>query len=148
MARLWEKMLLYLGLAEEEVEYPQDPGEEQVPEDYKAKSSRKGKVLSIHTTKNQRVIILKPEDFSEAKNIADNLKNRRAVVLNLENSGLENAKRILDFVSGTAYALSCNVQKISDNIFIFTPDNIDLTAEAKKDLTEKGFFTTDESNPF
>jgi cell division inhibitor SepF len=143
LAKLWEKVLLYLGLAEEELEYPEtmkedeDPGEQQAP-------TRKGKVVNLHASRNQRVIIMKPEDFGEAKMIADHMRHRRTVVLNLERAGLEEAKRVLDFISGTAYALNCNVVKVSENIFIFSPDNIELTAEFKKDIVEKGAFYQEE----
>jgi cell division inhibitor SepF len=139
VAKMWEKILLYLGLAEEEMEYPETlkEDEELIPQE---PPSRKGKVVNLHTSKNQRVIIMKPEDFGEAKMIADHMRHRRTVVLNLERAGLEEAKRVLDFVSGTAYALNCNVVKVSENIFIFSPDNIELTAEFKKDIVEKGAY--------
>ncbi len=148
MARLWEKILLYLGLAEEELDYQEEHSEQDATLNSHASNQRKGKILSLHTTKNQRVVISKPENFGEVKNIADNLKNRRGVILNLENTGLEDAKRILDFVSGTAYTLDCNVQKVSENIFIFTPDNIDLTAEVNKNLTEKGILHPEKAITF
>ncbi len=144
MVKLWEKMLLYLGLAEEEEEYQEEGQEEPPMPEQQVKSPRKGKVLSIHSSKNQRVIIVKPDDFSEAKLIADHMRYRRTAVVNLENADIDDAKRILDFISGTAYALNCNVQKVSENIFIFSPDNIDLSAEFKKDMVEKGAFTPEE----
>jgi len=144
LAKIWEKMLLYLGLAEEEEEYQepvkgQDLQEEPVP--------RRGKVVGLHASKNQRVIIMKPEDFGEAKAIADHMRHRRTVVVNLEHAGLEEAKRLLDFISGTAYALNCNVIKVSEHIFIFSPDNIELTAEFRKDMAEKGVFYPEEPQP-
>ncbi len=141
MAKIWERILLYLGLAEEEEEYPEQ-AKERLPlgEEEPPPVPRKGKVVSLHAGKNQRVIILKPEDFGEAKTIADHMRHRRTVVVNLEHAGLEEAKRLLDFVSGTAYALNCNVVKVSENIFIFSPDNIELTAEFKKDMAEKGIY--------
>jgi cell division inhibitor SepF len=139
LAKLWEKILLYLGLAEEEMEYPETMKEDEELIQQEP-APRRGKVVNLHTSKNQRVIIMKPEDFGEAKTIADHMRHRRTVVLNLERAGLEEAKRVLDFVSGTAYALNCNVVKVSDNIFIFSPDNIELTAEFKKDIVEKGAY--------
>ena len=144
MAKLWEKVLLYLGLAEEELEYPETMKEDEDPGEQQAPTPRKGKVVNLHASRNQRVIILKPEDFGEAKMIADHMRHRRTVVLNLERAGLEEAKRVLDFISGTAYALNCNVVKVSENIFIFSPDNIELTAEFKKDIVEKGAFYQEE----
>ncbi len=143
MAKLWERMLLYLGLAEEEEEYREE-GQEDPPMHESVPSTRKGKVLSIHSSKNQRVVIVKPEDFGEAKLIADHMRYRRTTVVNLENADIDDAKRVLDFISGTAYALNCNIQKVSENIFIFSPDNIDISAEFKKDMAEKGAFPPEE----
>ena len=146
MAKFWEKILLYLGLAEEEEEYPEQMKQDAAPAgEAPAAPTRKGKVVGLHAGKNQRVIIMKPEDFGDAKLIADHLRSRRTVVVNLEHAGLEEAKRILDFISGTAYALSCNVVKVSENIFIFSPDHIELTSEAKKDMAEKGVIFPEDS---
>ena len=148
MAKLWEKILLYLGLAEEEMEYPEQMKDEDSAEEEQAPVPRRGKVVSLHASKNQRVVIMKPEDFGEAKMIADHMRNRRTVVVNLEHAGLDEAKRVLDFVSGTAYALNCNVVKVSENIFIFSPDNIELTAEVKKDIVEKGVYYPEDNQPY
>lgn len=145
MVKIWERILLFLGLAEEEMEYPeQGKDHEPLPGEEAAAPPRKGKVVSLHSGKNQRVIILKPEDFGEAKTIADHMRHRRAVVVNLEHAGLDEAKRLLDFISGTAYALNCNVVKVSEHIFIFSPDNIELTAEFKKDMAEKGIYYSED----
>ncbi len=136
MPRLWEKMLLYLGLAEEETAYQKGVKDEATVA-YNVRSSHKGKIVNMQAVKNQRVVILKPDDFSEAKIAADHLKSRRAVVINMEEANMEVARRILDFVSGTAYALDANVQKISESIFIFSPENIELTTEFKKKIARQ-----------
>jgi cell division inhibitor SepF len=138
LAKIWEKMLLFLGLAEEEEEYAEPVKAQDFPQEDPA--PRRGKVVSLHAGKNQRVMILKPGDFGEAKAIADHMRYRRTVVLNLEHAELEEAKRLLDFISGTAYALNCNVVKVSEHIFIFSPDNVELSAEVRKDMAEKGIF--------
>lgn len=144
LSNFWEKILLHLGLAEEEDERGDEPVEDS-SNDYREIKSQKGRVLSLHTAKNQRVMILRPDDFGDVKNVADHLKSRRTIVLNLEDAELEDAKRILDFISGTAYALNCNVQKISENIFIFSPDGVDLSVDVKKEMLEKGIAYPEES---
>ncbi len=136
MSRLWEKMLLYLGLAEEEAVYQKGVKDESVV-GYNVRSSNKGKLINMQTVKSHRMVILKPDDFSDAKTVADHLKNRRAVVVNMEDANVDVARRILDFASGTAYALSANVQKISESIFIFSPENIELTTELKKKIVRQ-----------
>ncbi len=120
-----EKVLVFLGLAEEEEESRemayQGDGSQQPP-------GKKGKVVNLHTNKNLKVVVTEPNGFDEAQAIAENLKNKSPVVINLEQTDLDTAKRIIDFVSGSAFALNGNFQKISSQIFIFTPPHIDINS--------------------
>lgn len=121
--KFFEKILVFLGLADE------DEHKEMVSSsDFPTPSTRKGKVVSLHTSKNLRVIVAEPNDFEEAQAIAENLKNNLPVVINLEDTELETSKRLIDFISGAAFALNANYQKISNHIFIFTPNNIDINS--------------------
>jgi cell division inhibitor SepF len=100
---------------------------------------RKGApVLSIHTQKQMKVVIMEPSSFDDAQNIADQLKNRRPVIVNLEGAERNLAKRIVDFVCGTAYALNGSMQKVGNGIFLFVPSNVDIAGEAKEELSDKG----------
>lgn len=123
--KFFEKILVFLGLAEEEEEH-----REMVTTNAETtgSTSRKGKVVSLHTSKNLRVIVAEPSDFDEAQEIAENLKNNLPVVINLEGTERETSKRLIDFISGAAFALNANYQKISNHIFIFTPNNIDINS--------------------
>ncbi len=122
--KFFDKILVFFGLAEEEVEHQ----EMASVVDSVNSSTRKGKVVSLHTSKNLRVIVAEPKDFDEAQAIAENLKNKLPVVINLEGTDLETSKRLIDFISGAAFALNANYQKISNQIFIFTPNNIDINS--------------------
>lgn len=119
-----EKILVFLGLAEEE--------DESKEMEYQGDSSqphgKKGKVVNLHASKNLKVVVTEPSGFDEAQAIAENLKNKSPVVVNLEQADLDTAKRIIDFVSGAAFALNGNFQKISSQIFIFTPPHIDINS--------------------
>ena len=84
------------------------------------------KIVDIHTTTKIKVILQKPEHFDEVSSIADHLNKKRTVVLNLESANREVAKRIIDFLSGVAYANDGEVKNIATKIFIITPYNVDL----------------------
>ena len=73
-----------------------------------------------------KMILLEPRAYSEAQQIADHLKKRNTVVVNLKRVTAEQAKRIMDFLSGTIYAIKGNIQKIGSGIFLCTPNNIDV----------------------
>ncbi len=86
-------------------------------------------VVSIHTQKQVRVIVVEPVSFEEAQGIAEHLKARKSVILNLERTDGSLSQRIVDFISGTTYALGGNMQKVGNGIFLFVPNNVDISGE-------------------
>ena len=85
-------------------------------------------IVSLQSVqKSSKVVLLEPRAYSEAQEVADHLKNRRAVVVNLQRIQHDQAKRIVDFLSGTVYAISGDIQKIGTDIFLVTPDNVDVS---------------------
>jgi cell division inhibitor SepF len=86
-------------------------------------------VVSIHTQKQVRVIVVEPVSFEEAQSIAEHLKARKSVILNLEKTDSSLSQRIVDFISGTTYALGGNMQKVGNGIFLFVPNNVDISGE-------------------
>lgn len=85
-------------------------------------------VVSLQSVqKSSKVVLFEPRAYSEAQEIADHLKSRRAVVVNLQRIAHDQAKRIVDFLSGTVYAIGGDIQKIGSNIFLCTPDNVDVS---------------------
>ena len=88
----------------------------------------KKNVVSLTSIQNQaKVMLLEPHSYDEVQEIADHLKNRKSVVINLQRLPHEQAKRIVDFVSGTVYAIGGDIQKLGVNIFLCTPDNVNVT---------------------
>lgn len=83
-----------------------------------------------------KMILLEPRAYSEAQQIADHLKKRNTVVVNLKRVTSDQAKRIMDFLSGTIYAIKGNIQKIGSGIFLCTPNNINVQGKITDD-TEK-----------
>ena len=88
-----------------------------------------------------KMILLEPRAYSEAQQIADHLKKRNTVVVNLKRVTSDQAKRIMDFLSGTIYAIKGNIQKIGSGIFLCTPNNINvqgkITDDSEKDKSNE-----------
>ena len=97
-------------------------------------------VVNIHTTAQLQVVLAKPESFEEAKKIADNLNQKRTVVLNLESANRDIALRIIDFLTGVAYANDGSLKKVAKAIFIITPYNVNVMGDLLDELESTGLF--------
>lgn len=86
---------------------------------------------------NSKMILLEPRAYSESQQIADHLKNRHTVVVNLKRVTTDQAKRIVDFLSGTIYAIGGDLQKIGGGIFLLTPNNINVQGKISNDSDDK-----------
>ena len=100
-----------------------------------------GKVVGMASNNKMKMIVYQPMTYDDTQNIIDNLKNRKPVIVNLESLDLDVAQRILDFMSGAAYALNGNIHKVSKGIFILGPTNVDITGNIPDDLQGKSFYT-------
>lgn len=87
-----------------------------------------------------RVHLVMPKNFNDAQVIADKFKTDIPVILNLQSSETELAKRLIDFASGLTYALDGGMQRVADKVFLLTPKNVEVSAEERQRLVEKGFF--------
>jgi len=87
-----------------------------------------------------RVHLVVPKSFNDAQQIADKFKDSIPVILNLQNSETDLSKRLIDFASGLTYALDGGMQRIADKVFMLTPRNVEISAEERARLIEKGFF--------
>lgn len=90
---------------------------------------------SIH--KNSRVVLVEPRVYAEAQDIADHVKNRKSVVMNLQRIPHDQAKRIVDFLSGTVYALGGDIQKLGPDTFMCTPDNVEISGNITDEIFEE-----------
>ena len=84
--------------------------------------------------------VVTPRNFNDAQQVADEFKRRKPVIINLQNSDRELSKRLIDFASGMTYALGGGMQRISQGIFLLTPENVQVSAEEKARMLEGGFF--------
>ncbi len=88
----------------------------------------------------QRVHLVIPKSFNDAQQVADRFKDDVPVILNLQGSETDLSKRLIDFASGLTYALDGGMQRIADKVFMLTPRNVEISAEERARLIEKGFF--------
>ncbi len=103
-------------------------------------SSRVVRPLEAARPAKVEVHLVVPKNFNDAQQIADKFKVDVPVILNLQGSDTELAKRLIDFCSGLTYALDGGMQRVADKIFLLTPRNVEVSAEEKARLIEKGFF--------
>ena len=101
---------------------------------------RGNKVVNIHTTTQLQVVLVKPERFENASEIADHLREKRTVVLNLESTNKEIARRLLDFLSGVAYANEGKIKKVAISTYIITPYNVDILGDLIDELENNGLY--------
>ena len=102
--------------------------------------SRRGKVVNIHATTQLKVVLVKPERFEAASEIADHLKEKRTVVLNLESTNKDVARRLVDFLSGVAYASEGRIKKIAVNTYLITPYHVELMGDLLDELESNGLY--------
>jgi len=99
-----------------------------------------GKVVNIHATTQLQVVLVKPERYENASEVADHLRDKRTVVLNLEKTEKEVARRLLDFLSGVAYAQEGKIKKVALQTYIVTPYNVDIMGDLIDELENNGLY--------
>ena len=97
-------------------------------------------VANGRAERDVRVHLVIPKSFNDAQDIADKFKDAIPVIINLQSSDAELSKRLIDFASGLTYALDGGMQRIADKVFLVTPRNVEVSAEERARLIEKGFF--------
>ncbi len=109
-------------------EYQPNEAEEQLTRSEKHEKQDKKNIVSLKSVQSQiKVVLSEPRSYDETQDIADHIVNRRSVVINLQRVDYEQAKRIVDFLSGTVYAVSGDMQKLGPHTFLCTPDNVEVT---------------------
>ena len=101
---------------------------------------RSNKVVNIHTTTQLQVVLVKPDRFENAAEIAYHLRENRTVVLNLEQTNKDIARRLLDFLSGVAYANEGKIKKVAISTYIITPYNVDILGDLIDELENNGLY--------
>ncbi|MGG1242831.1 cell division protein SepF [Bacillus cabrialesii] len=140
------KLKNFFSMEDEEYEYEYIETERESQEEHEQKEkpaytsnkpAGKQNVVSLQSVqKSSKVVLSEPRVYAEAQEIADHLKNRRAVVVNLQRIQHDQAKRIVDFLSGTVYAIGGDIQRIGSDIFLCTPDNVDVSGTISELISE------------
>ena len=120
--------------------YDEPEARPQRPAHRPQRTSEQDKVVNIHTTAQLQVVLSKPEKFDEALGIADNLNEKRTVVLNLESVSKDVARRLIDFLTGVAYANNGQIKRVANSTFIITPYNVDVMGDLLDELENNGMF--------
>ena len=108
--------------------------------DARKEEERRNKVVNIHATAQLKVVLMKPDRFENASEIADHLREKRTVVLNLESTNKDVARRLVDFLSGVAYAGDGKIKKVAANTYIITPYSVDIMGDLIDELESSGLY--------
>ncbi|MBA2357384.1 MAG: cell division protein SepF [Actinobacteria bacterium] len=173
---LWNRTLVYFGIAEEDEDWDEDgyatneelertysdrpnvrrlaprrkqaefddwteSAERPAPRGSALRPARGGpRQLEAAPNPPARVHLVVPRSFNDAQQIADKFKDHVPVILNLQSSDAELSKRLIDFTSGLTYALDGGMQRVADKVFLLTPRNVEVSAEERARMLERGFF--------
>lgn len=141
MSNFMDKFKYFIGIDDYEEENPiEDEEDEEL--DFPATTKTKkfnNKVVNIHTNSNMKIAVHEPLSYEEAPNIVDDLKMRKAVVVNFEQLDATIKRQIFDFISGGLYAVEGKIQKVNKDIFILAPSNIEIDG-LKDELKNRGIF--------
>jgi cell division inhibitor SepF len=113
-----------LGFDEEEAGFEETSRDEE--------PRRRASILRLHSPRQQDIVVLQPRTFDDARGAAEYLKGRRPIVVNLREADREVAQRIVDFLCGVDYAVDGHLQRVAEEIFLFTPSNIVITLESDR----------------
>jgi cell division inhibitor SepF len=119
-----------------EYEEPFEPREHHASQAEK----RSNKVVNIHATTQLQVVLVKPERFEDASGIADHLNAKRTIVLNLESANKDVTRRLIDFLSGVAYANNGQIKRVANSTYIITPYNVGIMGDLLDELESSGVF--------
>lgn len=151
MAGVFKRTLVYLGLMEDdEFEDVKELEEQAAPVVYQERTPRVRRqretaetppvLQSVVNTSQVKVHMIEPKSFNDAEQIGQKFKADIPVIINLQQADGELSKRLIDFASGLTFALEGGIQRVADKVFLLTPHNVDVSAEDKRWLREKGFF--------
>ncbi len=103
-------------------------------------TKKSGNIVNINATTQLEVVLVKPERFDDASGIADHLNSKRTVVLNLESTNKDIARRLVDFLSGVAYANGGQIKRVANSTFIITPYNVGVVGDLLDELENSGVY--------
>ncbi len=133
------KVLKWIGIGDEEEEFfePELEAEEEEVIEPAFSFGRKAKVSPISGGSPSKVVVIQFQNFDDAKDAADHLKNKKPVVANLEKLDNDTTRRVVDFLSGAVYGVAGRIQNVSNRIFLITPNTVEVTGNYHDNI--KGF---------
>lgn len=99
-----------------------------------------GRVVNLNSNAQLQVVLVKPDRFDQVSDIADHLRDKKALVLNLESTNKDVARRLVDFLSGCAYALDGKIKKVAISTYLITPYNVNVTGDLVEELETSGMY--------
>lgn len=147
MAGFFRRALIYLGLVEDDefeemLEYDDVPVAHAEPVVSRRAYREEARLATVQPVPNKqvRVHMVEPKSFNDAEQIGQKFKSDIPVIINLQQADAELSKRLIDFASGLTYGLDGGIQRVAERVFLLTPHNVEVSAEDKRWLREKGFF--------
>ena len=145
MANVFGKFKEMIGIGEYEDEFDEleeNEMEEELEEEVEPiVSKQKGnKVVNIHTASTAKVMVTKPDNCDDAREISDAIKARKIVLVNATSLETKVAQRLVDFISGSCYVLGATLQEIEQRVYLLSPSNVEVTNELKNELSSKALF--------
>ncbi len=128
MGRIMQRMWNFLGFTEDE-----DGGAARGDA-----SGHRAPIFNLHAHRQMEIIVLEPRAYDEAQTAADYLKTQRPIVINLRETQQDLGRRVVDFLSGVAYALDGHMHRVGDEIFLFTPHHVTITADIMQEEAAAG----------
>lgn len=119
---------------------PQSNSRRSYNRDSKNSSSASGRVVNLNAGTALQVVLVKPDRFDQVSEIADHLRSKQAIVLNLETTNKDVARRLVDFLSGCAYALDGKIKKVAVSTYLITPYNVDVVGDLVEELETSGMY--------
>ncbi len=147
MAGFFRRALIYLGLVEDDefeemLEYDEVQPAAVEPVVSRRAQREEARLASVQPVPSRqvRVHMVEPKSFNDAEQIGQKFKADIPVIINLQQADAELSKRLIDFASGLTYGLDGGIQRVAERVFLLTPHNVEVSAEDKRWLREKGFF--------
>ena len=142
MSNFMNKFKYFMGLEDMEDDYEDEYVDEYEDElDVPKSVKMNNKVVNIHNNINMKLVVHEPLNYEDAPKIIDDLKMRKTVVINLENLELETKKQIFDFVSGGIFAIEGNIHKVTKDIFVLAPNNVEIDGKLTDNIKNKSMFS-------
>ena len=125
------------GYEDENVEYDDYEYEQPVRETAAQKNTGRSSNVSVTSGNSIEMKVVKPEKLESVTQISDYLLDKKTILLNLEETNKETARRLIDFLNGVAYAINGNLKKVANNTYVITPNNVEISGEQLRDTQEK-----------